>query len=270
MNYVFNKPKGMKFTQLAMWIDENFYKPDCDYEKAYEYMYILAYMLACKSKYFHNTHDYQGYAAFLAYSTFETMKRKRVKSVLNYMKSIKYFRKIMYENSTYSEMIDTEYDKNFNNDKLIENTKSSYESNKRDILEIYIQDSINSFSKTIKYNIPKIYKGNKLVYNNLYISCLLSFIDRITLTLRLNDSYKNNFSNCLTFNNVNYLLKKLNKNSVIRWYLPAEYDNIIRIILNKSYSKFIEEVKEAIDDIKVSDKEMSDIWATGFENETNN
>ena len=216
-------------------------------------------MLACKSKYFHNTHDYQGYAAFLAYSTFEAMKRKQIKSVLNYMKSISHFRKLMYERAMFSEMVDTEYDKNFNSDKLIENTKSSYESNKRDILEIYIQDSITSFSKTIRNNIPNIYKGNKLVYNNLYISCLLSFIDRITLTLRLNDSYRNNFSNFLTFNNVNYLLKKLNKNSVILWHLPIDYENIIRIILNKSYSEFIDEVKEAIDDIKVSDKEMSDI-----------
>lgn len=259
MNYVFNKPKGMKFTQLAMWVDDNFYKPGCDYGKAYEYMYILAYMLACKSKYFHNTHDYQGYAAFLAYSTFEAMKRKQIKSVLNYMKSISHFRKLMYERAMFSEMVDTEYDKNFNSDKLIENTKSSYESNKRGILEIYIQDSIASFSKIIRNNIPNIYRGNKLVYNNLYISCLLSFIDRITLTLRLNDSYKNNFSNFLTFNNVNYLLKKLNKNSVILWHLPNDYENIIRIILNKSYSEFIDEVKEAIDDIKVSDKEMNDI-----------
>ena len=270
MNYVFKKPKGLKFTDLAIWIDNNFYKPNCDYEKAYEYMYILAYMLACKSKYFHNTSDYQGYAAFLAYSTFNTMKKKQIKSVLNYMKSIKYFRKIMYESSAYSEMIDTEYDTKFNADKLIENTKSSYENNKRDILEIYIKDSINSFTSTIKKNIPKIYKQNKQIYKKLYISCLLSFIDRITLTIKLNESYKYNFDKYMTFNNVNYLLKKLDRNSVILWHLTKEYENIIRIILNKSYKVFIDEVKEAIDDIKVSDKEMSDIWATGFDNETNN
>ena len=196
------------------------------------------------------------------------MRRKQIKSVLNYMKAIKYFRKISYERIAYSEMIDPMFDKNFNSDKLIENTKISFESNKRDILELYVSDSIKTFYKTIKNNIPWIYKNDKLIYNKLCISCLLSFTDRITLNKCVRDIYLNKYDKNVTFNNCNYLSKKLNSDSVILWHLPKEYENVVRIILNRSYNKFVEEVKEAINDMKVSDKEMSDIWATGFDNET--
>lgn len=263
MTTLFDRPKGLKFTDMAIWIDNNFYKPDCDYNKAYKYMYLLAYMLACKSKYFKNTLDYEGYAAFLAYCTFERMKKSKIKSVLNYMKSIKYFRKIAYEETMYSEMIDTNFDQNFNSDKLIENTKTTYERNKRDILELYINDSIESFNKIILNNIPKIYLNKKLIYKRIYISCMLSFIDRITLPKILGDRAN------LKSNIVDYYTKHLDNESVKLWHLDDSYKNIIIIILNKSYKEFIDLVKDTIDDIKVSDKEMGDIWSSGFDiNET--
>ena len=40
MSALYSKPKGMKYVDLAIWIDNNFYEPDCDRNKAFEYMYI--------------------------------------------------------------------------------------------------------------------------------------------------------------------------------------------------------------------------------------
>lgn len=33
-----NKPKDITYTQMSIWLDANFYKEDCDYEKAYIYL----------------------------------------------------------------------------------------------------------------------------------------------------------------------------------------------------------------------------------------
>ena len=77
-------------------------------------MYLLAYMLGCKAKYFHSINDYDGYAVYLAYATFTRMTDKekpKIKSVLNYMKSIQYFRKLGYEKESYSEIIDPAFSK---------------------------------------------------------------------------------------------------------------------------------------------------------------
>jgi len=75
-------------------------------------MYLLGYMLASKAKYFTNIDDYDGYACYLAYDTFSRMKnpsKVRIKSVLNYMKSVMYFRKMSYQNETFAEIIDPVY-----------------------------------------------------------------------------------------------------------------------------------------------------------------
>lgn len=77
-------------------------------------MYIIAYMLASKKKYFTNIDDYDGYAQYLAFSTYTRMTnadKNQIKSVLNYMKSIMRFRKIGYQKETFSEVIDSEYNK---------------------------------------------------------------------------------------------------------------------------------------------------------------
>jgi len=84
-------------------------------DKAFTYMYLLAYMLASKAKYFNTITDYDGFAYFLAYSTYSRYKdqsKKPVKSVLNYMKSIMYFRKLTYDRETFCEVINPEYNTN--------------------------------------------------------------------------------------------------------------------------------------------------------------
>mgnify|MGYP003328814068 CR=1 FL=1 len=67
MNPLFKKPKDVRFVDMAIWIDEHIYDEDCDMDKAFTYMYLLAYMLASKAKYFKNINDYDGFAYFLAY-----------------------------------------------------------------------------------------------------------------------------------------------------------------------------------------------------------
>ena len=84
-------------------------------DKAFTYMYLLAYMLSCKAKYFKNIDDYDGFAYFLAYSTYsryQDKNKKPIKSVLNYMKSIMYFRKLTYDRETFCEVIDPVYNTN--------------------------------------------------------------------------------------------------------------------------------------------------------------
>ena len=81
-------------------------------DKAFTYMYLLAYMLASKAKYFKNLNDYDGFAYSLAFSTYSRYmdpNKKKIKSVLNYMKSIMYFRKLTYDRETFCEVINPEY-----------------------------------------------------------------------------------------------------------------------------------------------------------------
>jgi hypothetical protein len=52
---------------MAIWIDENAYKEDCDDNTLYMYLSFLIEMLAKVNKYFNNEKDYEDFA--LTYAT---------------------------------------------------------------------------------------------------------------------------------------------------------------------------------------------------------
>jgi len=98
---LYKKPNNLKYTTMAIYIDENIYKPDHDQETIYKYLYFLAIMLAHKENLFNIEDEYEEFAIYYAsqlylrltnkkqfeYNDAGEPKLKRVKSILNYMKS---------------------------------------------------------------------------------------------------------------------------------------------------------------------------------------
>lgn len=271
---MFKKPKGVSYTQMAMWIDENIYKDDCDMNQVYEYMYLLAYMLGCKSRYFHSLNDYDGFASHLAYSTYIRMTDKekpRIKSVLNYMKSIQYFRKLGYEKEAYSEIIDPAFSKPWDSDKFVENYKRSLESENKEKLQESIIDLLKTTPNIIRKNIPILYQNNRVTFLNVYISCLLTMINRVTLPNQYKNYFQEKTKDPSSFNEANYYRKHLDKD-VILWNIPDSMEDVINMIINKVNNTLTDEIKSFSNEIKLSDEDFSSIISTAFgdNNETTN
>ncbi len=258
----FYKPKGMTYTQLCIWIDNNFYKPDCDKELAFKYMYIIAYMLASKAKYFTNIDDYDGYASYLAYSTYQRMSNPNkipLRSVLNYMKKIMRFRKIAYLKTTFSEVIDSDYNKNWNGDLYTEKTKQSLESRGHDQLQNITLDLLNSIPKSVKNSIPKVYSNNKVLSHNLYLSALLTLLSSFVLPNK-NEAYlESKQESSPTFNNANYYNKYLD-DDLILWHLPSSMENTVILIINKVKRELFDDLQDIISDSKMSEDEYKNIF----------
>lgn len=165
----------------------------------------------------------------------------------------------------FSEVIDTnkpQYDY-FNNDLFNEVTKNKLELYNHVELEIRIRDILVDTPNIILANIAESYKSNKRIYENLYISCLLTIINRMTLPNHneriLGKKVKSNTS----FNDVDYITNNTDRELII-WHLPKELNDVVSIIVNRTYSTLINEIKEAINDSKVDEDEYASILATGF------
>lgn len=110
MASTFNKPHGLKYTDMAIYIDEHLNEvaeinanPEVEM-KIYEYLYHLFYALAYKAGYFSDMHYYDDYSLYCAGQMYMMLHRKMtkagqtmhgkeikpVKSVLNYVKSVLY------------------------------------------------------------------------------------------------------------------------------------------------------------------------------------
>lgn len=263
---LFVKPSDMRYTDMCIWVDENFYREDCDYGRAYTYLWLIAYMLAAKQKYFNTQRDYEEFSSMLAYNTYQRMLSKdkpRIKSCLNYMKSILHFRKGSYEIQKQQKIIDPKYD-NWDSVGYVEKCKSSYEasSGSEKLFEGVVQ-TLNAVPNIIKRSIPKVFKSDKVEYENIYISCLLSMINKITLPSVYEDKLYNKLDNSPTFDEVKYYKKYLD-DDIILWHLPDSMEVVVMTIINKVNNIIINEINDLSDDIKISDTEFSGIMSSGF------
>ena len=185
---LFNKEPGMKYTDMAIFFDENFYSEDCDDEKCYKYMYLLYHMLASKKKYFYSYEDYDGFAVYatnMIYARFIKKKEQglRIKSVLNYVKATLYPLKVGYQRENYRQILNPNVNNNINEDILQEEMRNQvrqqYQAELSDnIIEVF--ELIPNFIKEIVNKTP--YKKNKYMCQKLYMSCLISLLKSFTLS----------------------------------------------------------------------------------------
>lgn len=186
---MYTKPSGVKYTDMAIWVDENAYSSECDENKMFEYIYLIVEMLARKGKYFTKARDYDDYAIyastyiFMRYKSpkqFETTndgkpKMKKIKSVLNYAKHSVYPLKLSYLRKEYREdgIESCDISSLSLRDEIVNSVDEMNVSNFR----LYMGDipnTIRSFLSSVPY--PK----DSVEFENIYTSVLLTFLNSIT------------------------------------------------------------------------------------------
>lgn len=185
------KPK-IRYVDMAIWIDENVYLSQCDDNKLFEYLYHLVYMLSVKSKYFNSCELYDSFAIYVATDVYFRLKNKKqfefnddgqpklakIKSVLNYIKQILGFRRISFQQTEYAQCITPE-------EKEIPYSNFNYvlQQSCDDLRYVEFDVYLDDIAKTIKWAIKDIpYKKDIATWNNIYLSCLLTYLDQITIS----------------------------------------------------------------------------------------
>ena len=95
----YKKPRDIRYVDMCIWIDEHAYRENCDEQKMFEYVYLLSNMLARKRCFFRKEVDYDNFAFYVETETFMRYKkqdRKKIKSILNYLKKVIYPRKVAF------------------------------------------------------------------------------------------------------------------------------------------------------------------------------
>ena len=224
---------------MAIYIDENIYKPDHDQETIYKYLYFLAIMLAHKENLFNIEDEYEEFAIYYAsqlylrltnkkqfeYNDAGEPKLKRVKSILNYMKSTISQRAAEFD----------KYEYDYTSNKITNDVAVSYSfrqlvSESTDFLgRVEFEACLGDIIKGLRAYLTHIpYSENSIIYNNIYLSCLLSFLNSIVLDSRSLKKLSNSYSP----EQLEALYRKQNKDFVILFHLPAEMKGYIQALTN--------------------------------------
>ena len=210
---LYKKPP-IKYTEMAIYIDNHIYTDDCDDDKVFLYLYHLSLMLAYKNKLFRRPEYYEDFALTFAEDMFfrlknpkqETVKENgtpkmyKLTSILNYMKSVLYGRKVAFEQQKYSQSFSI-------NQKLEEDIKvtqfdvvNQINYYRQDFNRVELEVCLENICKTIKAFLEKIpYYKNKKEWENIYISCLLTILNGFVKT-NIKNKNLNNDSTVILYN----------------------------------------------------------------------
>lgn len=240
---IFKKPEDLKYTDICKYIDSHAYNKDCDDEKIYEYIWVLVHALVGKHCRLRDTDDYEQFTYYVAnflylriknkkqyeYKKDGTVKLKRVKSILNYTKKVLPGLEVGYIKSrrTINETIQCADEIDKRNSVIYDLVdRSSYNINKVEF-NLYLDDICD----TIKYFISRTpYKGTD-EFNNLYISCLMSLLNSMTLR-RTSIDYINRecTRNTITDSVIVSLYEKELEDFVILYHLPECMKGYVRVL----------------------------------------
>lgn len=236
------------YTKMAIFFDENFKDKDRNDELCYMYLYFIYYMLASKSNFFIKFEDYDHYALYAASTIYVRFlnKQKRgeeIESVLNYAKGSYYGLKVAYQNENFREVINSKVDSDINVEGISEYIKSTVvEDTSEEVYELFIS-KFNMLPTYIKQIIDSSnFAYDKALCKKLYISCLLSLLNKFTLSNKLKSKIKNKKSRA-DIDNVTIKTIQLEDNLII-WHLPEEYRNIVKFFINKIKTKLGHELND--------------------------
>lgn len=272
----YKKPNDVTYTEMCIYIDNNVYREDLseeEQEKIYIYIYHICYMLACKSKYFNSFAAYDNFALYCATKLygrlvdarqFENPPRlNKIKSILNYAKNTLYGMKVDWQKENFNLIIDPQVQTGAGN-KNIERFSDHLKSL---VQQHYRQDLVEN-TLGILENIPEIiykmilttpYRNDKIVVHNLYMSCLLSLTNMVTLS---NDSLVK-LANYTNFNDIydymDKLYQKEKKNFVIVWHLDESMRDYIQVLCNKIKKQIARSILENKQKCELTDEIFSAI-----------
>lgn len=251
---IYKKPENLKYTDMAIYIDSHIYCADCNDELIYEYLYHICFMLANQNKFFNCIKDYEDFSLFVASSVFSRLKNKKqfeldsnnnyklpkIKSVLNYIKNVIFFRKLEFDklfalDTNNSDDIEIVPAYTFA-DKL---SRNAFEYNKIDF-ECCLDSIINTIRVFMK-KLPYKYKSKE--WYDIYLSCLLSILNYITLSNKDIQKISNMVYKVKNDDFINSLYDNY-KNEVILFCVDPILSDYIKIIVKQLMKIISEDFKD--------------------------
>lgn len=238
----FKKPNGLRYTDLCIYIDENAYKDTCDNDKLYEFLWVLIAMLSHKKCFFKRNRDYEDFCLFatnrmyLRYKNpkqfeideFGNPKLDKIKNVLDYLKGSLSRIKSKYDHQFDKHMVDLSNDANsMDSIGVLSIIEKTIDQTKRLDFNLYLED----IPRTIKDFVYKCPYANQPIIHNIYKSCLLSFLNLITLRNDEEEQLRcSKQRQTITPQRIQMLYEKQLNDFVILYHLESSMYSYIRVL----------------------------------------
>lgn len=266
MSVTFNKPYNLKYTDMCIYVDKNMplvvdagKYPEIE-STIFEYLYHVVYALAHKAVFFRDFDDYDGFAIYAAGELYMAMRKKLqtagtqtrgktvvpVKSCLNYIKAVLFPFKVNYQNQTFASVYNPEIgqDTSVIESYVKDSVRVKYAGDLEDCYKKTLEN-MSVFLEEILSETP--YKRDPLVLKQLRISCILTLINDITLSAKIQNKINKKLSRLDDSYTSTYVeAYRNNTKDAILWHLDKGLGDYVKILVKKLKNRFSRELEEEL------------------------
>ena len=279
-----NSQRGRRTVDLCIYVDNNAYNPDVDKEQLFDALYNIAYSVSFKHKMLPKFEDYEPFALFAASKLYmrltnpkqflpddDPKKLKKVKSILNFLKTTLYPMVVDYQQENYAQRFSLEDER----EDLVETAKDlrhevvkSVSKQYTDILRIDFEYYLNKICYTIKGFLKTTpYAEDKLTLHNLYLSCLMTLINQITLCNVNKERLQNKIDKGYrTDDFINRIYKEEQLTSVVVYHLNPSMKNYISTLVCRIRNLIINDLRDLIGAAQPTDAVVQAVMSSSLEN----
>lgn len=279
----YTRPKDVTITAMCIYIDDHIYNGDYSEELVFEYLYHIVYSLSCKDKFFSRFEDYDAFALFCATKIFMRLidKRqfsqipgekylKKIKSVLNYIKTLLYPLRVDYQNEYFAEVIDPSVNKKIDGEAIAAGMKQGIIDSNKATLPAEFEDTLGTIVEEVRKvvrNTP--YRSDKIKCKRIYLSCLLTLLKEVTLN-NYNKSRieKRNEKNVENSSLLIKMYAQEREDSTTLWHLPDHMSTYIKMLCNKIKKNLSESLSFVLSSYEISESTLNDIMMSAYETPT--
>ena len=264
--------KNERVVDLCIWVDANAYKEDVDKEKLFDSLYQIVCSIAIKHKMLHKWQDYQPFSLYAAsrlylrltnpkqFDVTNPNKMKKIKSILNFIKKTMHPMIVDYQNQSFEQNFtpglhgDTVEDIRY---RTIQKARSQYKDLVRIDFEYYLQKICGTVGRFIN-DLP--YCNDKLMTHRIYVSCMMSLLNQITLSNDNKERYKKRLNRGFkTDDFIDRAYQSEIENSIVLYHLDDSMYNYIATIVNRLRQLIVKDLTYLIGDNEPSDAVIKSI-----------
>lgn len=266
----------IKYTDMCIYIDNHIYEESHDVEKIFEYLQCLFYALSFKKHFFNKESDYDNYSIYAATQVYQRLVNKkqflpdddpnkldRIKSVLNYIKSVMQPLRVNYQQDYFHEIYTDEYQSDNIQSRIKEDIKDTIINKNHSFVETDVTLYFKNIPNIIKDFLRETpYSKNPRTFKNLYTSCLITLLRSITISnqnkMRIINSktgeYKSNIDSV-----INTIYYEESLHAPIQWNLGHGYDTLVAVFTNKIKKLIAQDIRDIMQVHEMSDDIITDI-----------
>lgn len=271
----YHKPANMKYTDLAIYVDSEIYSDNCDEDKCFQYLYLLFYMIAYKSKYFNNSKDYDEYALYGASQLFlryrnnkqfdtEGKSLPKIKSCLNYIKRIAYPLRVNYQKSTFAQQFTSDQMADHNLYELTAKEVGKAKSINNGLMRVDLEFYLSKIASTVHQYLQTLpYTKQPDILHRIEISCLLTLLKAVTLNNNNRQRLESRLRRNLPVEDLLISIYEEEAQEVpTLWHLDKNMSNYIAVLVNKLKKLIAKDLYSIIGSYEPSEQVIQGILAS--------